>query len=711
MTIQLCPNGHTFDAGLSPYCPICGEKISEWAQHEIPARFRALGALTFVGSGSASRVYKVSGEREYALKVISCGANQRLREQALREIQFMKKLDGCSGVIHLIDSEVVTRDDSMTVYLLEEYGTPVVSYLQKTHMDCAERIRLVQSLCDGLIQCRDAGILHLDLKPHNLFLDRDGKVRLGDFGVSMHTAELRSNRTVRGTLGYMAPEVYRDALCSERSEIYSLGMILYRLLENKRDSLRKHDNELRVYKRLAGEPLPELNLPDEDFRRAVMGAVRKMCAFEPAQRPGSFEEVRQMICRLLEMAREIAKTAENEMLIYLDPVAITVAMSVAYSVPLRVPQHSMSMQLGEQNNVGEHMLPDMPRNTGSVEIPVSPGRGSRTWPQWDHIHDSDAFVNIGWDSGDTVGPGINPPGRVPEIVDNRDFCRVCGAVLPANGRFCPACGCEQEIHKPKMEMTKIQISALAPRKFIRGDYSMVQVVLYEEAFRHIVEELKEDDFQEKRTTTEVKENSRVQVRLTSPDLEIEDDLHTGQWCGDFLEFGFAVLLPEDYTKRTIKFNAQVSIDGVLATRLTFTARCTSFLAQKLRVIRDDVLSAFVSYASEDREEVIRVIQGMRKARPDMDIFFDVEKLRSGEDWEKALYREIENRDLLVLCWSRFAKASKWVDTEWRYALKQKGLESIDPIPLEPAEVCPPPEELEKKHFNDYLNYLSKAAFR
>ena len=271
-------------------------------------------------------------------------------------------------------------------------------------------------------------------------------------------------------------------------------------------------------------------------------------------------------------------------------------------------------------------------------------------------------------------------------------------------------GQKEEKLLPK-EISKIQISALAPRKFIRGDYSMVHVVLYEEAFRHLVEELKEADFQEARTTAQVRENSQIQVRLTSPDLKIEDDLQAGQWCGDFLEFGFGVLLPEDYTKRTILFKAQVTIDGVPATRLTFTAKCTSFLAQKLRVIREDVLSAFVSYASEDREEVIRVIQGMRKARPDMDIFFDVETLRSGEDWEKALYREIECRDLLVLCWSRFAKASKWVDAEWRYALKQKGLESIDPIPLEPAEVCPPPEELGKKHFNDHLNYMSRSAFR
>jgi len=89
----------------------------------------------------------------------------------------------------------------------------------------------------------------------------------------------------------------------------------------------------------------------------------------------------------------------------------------------------------------------------------------------------------------------------------------------------------------------------------------------------------------------------------------------------------------------------------------------------------------------------------------MDVFFDIENLRSGVNWETALFREIEKRDILYLCWSHFAQKSRWVDAEWRYALKQKGKECIEPVPLEPPEVCPPPEELKEKHFNDKLLYI------
>ena len=100
-----------------------------------------------------------------------------------------------------------------------------------------------------------------------------------------------------------------------------------------------------------------------------------------------------------------------------------------------------------------------------------------------------------------------------------------------------------------------------------------------------------------------------------------------------------------------------------------------------------------------------LVMGMQKARPDMDIFFDVTKLHSGEDWEQALYREIDRRDILFLCWSRNAQQSPWVDREWRYALAQKGLDAIEPIPLEQPDICPPPSELSRKHFNDSLLYI------
>ena len=62
-----------------------------------------------------------------------------------------------------------------------------------------------------------------------------------------------------------------------------------------------------------------------------------------------------------------------------------------------------------------------------------------------------------------------------------------------------------------------------------------------------------------------------------------------------------------------------------------------------------------------------------------------------------------------MCRSRYAKESKYVETEWRYALEQKGVEGIEPVPIDPPSVCPPPEELNRKFFDDRLLYIINSG--
>ena len=180
---------------------------------------------------------------------------------------------------------------------------------------------------------------------------------------------------------------------------------------------------------------------------------------------------------------------------------------------------------------------------------------------------------------------------------------------------------------------------------------------------------------------------------------------TGVWQNSYLTFSFPIFLPDNYSKKQVLFIAKIFINDIIATRLTFTARCSSLFEQKINISREDVLTAFISYASQDRKKVATIVQGMQKARPDMDLFFDVESLRSGENWEKTLFHEIEKRDVLYLCWTHNAKESEWVDREWRYAYSQKGIDGIEPMPIELPEECPPPQELSGKHWNDKLLYL------
>lgn len=288
-------------------------------------------------------------------------------------------------------------------------------------------------------------------------------------------------------------------------------------------------------------------------------------------------------------------------------------------------------------------------------------------------------------------------------------CRVCGTEFNQVTYYCPVCGTKVQNDKPAVTLDMVQFSAVVPKTFVKGDYSLIEIFMYEKDFRRVVDEALEnadDPVKETRSGVLAAERkAKIKVVLSSPDIEIEDDTEIQTWEGDYLDFSFAVELPEHYSKKQILFIASVYFNDMIATKLKFIAKCRSFAEQKIEMVREDVLSAFVSYASQDRKRVASIIQGMKKARPDMDIFFDVESLRSGEDWEKALKQEIDKRDVLFLCWSKYARKSKWVDAEWRYAFKRKGVDSIEPVPIDPPASCPPPEELSRKHFNDKLLYI------
>ena len=88
---------------------------------------------------------------------------------------------------------------------------------------------------------------------------------------------------------------------------------------------------------------------------------------------------------------------------------------------------------------------------------------------------------------------------------------------------------------------------------------------------------------------------------------------------------------------------------------------------------------------------------------------DIKDIRSGDNWKKKLREFIELCDIFYLFWSKNAQESFWVNKEWRCAYNLKGVDFIDPVPLEPPTEIDSPKELAEKHFNDWvLAYMSSS---
>ena len=630
---------------------------------EIPEKFKSYGNLSPVGTGTQGTVYRFDGNNEVVLKVIEC-TKEIQYQSTLHEIEIMNCLANCSRVVRLLDYELAEEVGRRVAYLLLEYEKRLDNSLSLMVMSAKEAVELCVQLCDALIECRDFGVMHLDIKPQNIFLDSQGKLKLGDFGVSLYQRELQDNTLLRGSLNYVAPEVYRNHRNSELSEIYSVGMVLYWLLNNRKLPFEQGEvnSELILYKRLAGTPFPQITFEDITVCDELTKLFQTVCAFEPADRPQSFEELRMMLCRL-------QKIVPDGLMAKKMPIQLPIPNFEEKKD--RVSLSSVSGAVGAA--IG-----------GCAGTAIGRIAGFFSFQDADEFSSTVSLAEQGFQDADDFSSTVSLTDQVPQN--------------------------ETAVSGPVPQMTEVQFSAVAPKKFIKGEYTMIELVMYEEQYRSVVDEIisgmDEPALEKKSGIIPVAKRSQVRIVLTSPDMEIEDNEEQGEWNGKYLNFSFAVFLPEKYSKRQMLFLAKVYVNDLPVTTLKFTVKCHSLREQKLELMRQDVMSAFISYASQDRSKVVTIIQGMKKILPELDVFFDVESLRSGEKWETALRREIENRDVLFLCWSHYAKESKWVEMEWKYALENKGEDCIEPIPIEDPRVCPPPKELEQKHFNDKLLYLA-----
>lgn len=205
----------------------------------------------------------------------------------------------------------------------------------------------------------------------------------------------------------------------------------------------------------------------------------------------------------------------------------------------------------------------------------------------------------------------------------------------------------------------------------------------------------------------VSSGTLLRIHVTMPSLEIVDE-NTMYWVGVVSNCNFALTIAPDTKLGTYVGVATISVEELQVARVSFLIQVGSQPQDPI----DDVTSreaklstAFASYAAEDHNEVLAIVQGMLKVLPDLDVFLDVTSLRSGEYWQIRLEEEIVTRDIFYLFWSVAARESTWVDWEWRTAMRTRGLDYIEPVPLDSPIKAPPPPELAKLHFNEWTRFF------
>ncbi len=177
-----------------------------------------------------------------------------------------------------------------------------------------------------------------------------------------------------------------------------------------------------------------------------------------------------------------------------------------------------------------------------------------------------------------------------------------------------------------------------------------------------------------------------------------------QWNGDIGNANFVVAVPLEVPEGDLVCLASIRLNGCQVGKLSFLLRIGSSRSDSQVIPCQTVMHRrpFASYANLDRDQVLARVEDMETAYKGLRVYVDSVALRSATYWEADLHARIDAADVFYLFWCRHAMASDWVSREWRWALRSKGLDFIDPVPLESLEQASPPVELVAKDFKGPL---------
>jgi len=310
-----CPKCHHENSDDSIYCGKCTtplklpEEIDVTETMETPVEELSRGILFAgryelieeLGKGGMGKVYRVEDKKikeEVALKLLKpeIAADKKTIERFSNELKMARKIAHRN-----VCKMYYLGEEKGTHYITMEYvsGEDLKSFIRRVgQLPVGKAISIAKEVCEGITEAHRLGIIHRDLKPSNIMIDKEGNARIMDFGIarSIKAKGITGSGVMIGTPEYMSPEQVEGKETDQRSDIYSLGIILYEMVTGRVPF--EGDTPFTVgvkHKSEIPKDPKELNIqiPD-DLNRVILRCLEK----EKEKRYQSAVEVRSELTRI-----------------------------------------------------------------------------------------------------------------------------------------------------------------------------------------------------------------------------------------------------------------------------------------------------------------------------------------------------------------------------------------------------------------------------
>lgn len=245
------------------------------------------------GMGVVYKGYEQSLNRYVAIKVLadSLAHDASVKERFLREARSMAALNDP----HIIQIYFIGDDAGQTYFVMEFVdGESLGSLLKReSKLKPEQAAKIIYQTAQGLITAHDKGVIHRDIKPGNLMITARGSVKIADFGIALTTQDfskkLTSTGEFVGTPGYLSPEVCLGKPVDQRSDIFSLGIVLFECLAGRMPFT--DESPLGLMLEVVKAEIPDVRQLNSEVDPEIARVLGKMIAKDPGERYQSCQEL------------------------------------------------------------------------------------------------------------------------------------------------------------------------------------------------------------------------------------------------------------------------------------------------------------------------------------------------------------------------------------------------------------------------------------